>query len=426
MYKFFIHSFGCKVSQYDGDRLSQLLLDLGFEKSDDAADSDLIIINGCAVTGRASQKARQALRSAKRKNPSAIAVITGCEAKRAGIQDDDSYTEYESLDSSISENSLKEWLAEKGFQQKDVSFASSHLNMPVSERTRAFLKLQDGCSHYCTYCIVPYLRGDEYSKKPSEAVSEARLIAESGRHEIVLTGIHLGKYLYDLPALIREIEKIDGIERVRLSSIEPLEIKDEIISWMAESSHSCHHLHIPLQSGCSKILTRMNRPYNTSEFEKIINRIRKVMPDIAISTDLIVGFPGETEDEFNETVEFVRKMKFSKIHIFKYSIRPGTPAAKYPGQLPNEIKQARSKVIEQVWKESSAEFHRKFIGKQLEVLWEFKDNGNWEGFSREYIRCLISEKLVEGDISNTLSRVTVNEVDSEGAMVVLKNSCEGL
>ena len=226
-------------------------------------------------------------------------------------------------------------------------------NTPLSSRTRAFLKIQDGCNQFCSYCIVAHLRGEEWSAPIADAVAEAKKLVKEGHKEIILTGIHIGHFKPGLVELLTELEKIDGLERLRISSIESVEVRDELIDWVANSPKACNHFHLPLQSGCDAILKEMRRPYNTDEFRTIVQKIRSKLPDVAISTDLIVGFPGETEQNFAETLEFLKEMEFSRIHIFRYSKRDGTPAASMPNQLSNKVKHERSNMVEEVWKNSA-------------------------------------------------------------------------
>ncbi|MBF0545793.1 MAG: tRNA (N(6)-L-threonylcarbamoyladenosine(37)-C(2))-methylthiotransferase MtaB [Candidatus Riflebacteria bacterium] len=422
MQSFYLESFGCKVSYYDGEKLAATISEFGLKRVLATEIPDLVIINGCAVTGRASQKVRQSLRSAKRTWPDAKILLAGCEARRAQIQSTDqafgteSHQEYELIDTNSTKEQIREILTKLGFDCNRSENQFHENTFPIFERTRAFLKIQDGCSHFCTYCIVPFLRGKEYSKPLAESITEASKIALSGKKEIVLTGIHLGKYEFGLTHLLREFdnnEPLQGIERIRLSSIEPLEINDDLLSWMAESPKACHHLHIPLQSGSSEVLKRMNRPYDTRTFSTIVEKARKLIPGIAITTDLIVGFPGEKDAEFDETTNFLREISFSRIHIFRFSPRNGTPAANFPDQIPASVKQQRSKAVEEIWKNSALKFHQSFIGKKIEVLWEFQANHHWEGFSREYIRCVMPETFSKEDYSNSINIVEAVSADEK-------------
>jgi len=260
--------------------------------------------------------------------------------------------------------------------------------------------VQDGCSQFCSYCIVAHLRGPEWSRPISDAVNEARRLVAEGHRELVLTGIHLGHYQPSLLPLLKELEKIEGLDRIRLSSIESIEVTDELLDWVAESPKACAHLHLPLQSGSDTILRAMRRPYNSTEFAAVVARIRARMPFAGVTTDLIVGFPGETDELFAETLHFLEKMQFSRIHIFKFSPRDGTPAATMGGQIDNATKNRRSDEVEAVWQSSAQTFYRQFVGRDIEVLWETSESGIVQGFSREYIPC----SMAAGD--NLLNQIT--------------------
>lgn len=383
MIKFFIKALGCKVSQYDAERLAETLRNKGLVLSEEKPD--LFILHGCSVTGRASQKVRQTLRAARKRWGHVKIVLSGCEARLVTQRNQQvpeadwllTDNEFESVEKMLSALSL-DVLPQAVDQVAAV---------PVSSRTRAFLKIQDGCSQFCSYCIVAHLRGQEWSRPIAEAVEEARMLVEEGHKEIVLTGIHLGHYRPSLVELLRELEKIDGLKRIRLSSIESIEVTDELIDWIAGSEKACRHFHLPLQSGCNEILKAMRRPYTTDEFKKVVEKIRAKMPLAAITTDLIVGFPGETEEFFQGTLTFLCEIEFSRIHIFKFSPRDGTPAATMPGQVDNACKAERSDRVERIWRSSALSFFEKFVGRQLEVLWETFENGLITGTSREYIPC---------------------------------------
>jgi threonylcarbamoyladenosine tRNA methylthiotransferase MtaB len=387
MTTFHIRSLGCKVSQYDGEKLAEKLCLLGLKSVEE--HPDIFILNGCSVTSRASQKAGQIMRSVKRANPNVKIVLAGCEARLT--KRNNAITQ--NIDWVMTHNddlSVKQMLSALSL---DIDETNSMSCTPkaLTQKTRAYLKIQDGCTQFCTYCIVSRLRGPEWSRPIEDAVFEAQLLADEGHKEIVLTGIHIGHFKPSLMPLLNELEKISKIERIRLSSIEPTEVDDELIDWVASSGKSCHHFHLPLQSGCDKILKSMNRPYCTEDFRNIVKKIRAEIPNAAITTDLIVGFPGETEQDFNETMSFLKEMKFSRIHIFKFSPRDGTPAAVMPNQVNNGEKNRRSDLVQDIWHESAKEFHSKFLGQELEVLWETEENGCFSGFSKEYVPCILPE-----------------------------------
>jgi len=402
-YSFIIQSLGCKVNQYDGMRLAEALMKFGFEPAGNSPP-DLFILNGCAVTGRASQKCRQAINSARGKWPNSKVFISGCETKYrelsgGKISDVDVF-----LPPLPSEMVLRQKLSEAGFALED-QVPDSFREGKKQVRTRAFLKIQDGCRHFCTYCIVPHLRGEEVSKPLPKALEEARELAAEGHKEIVLTGIHLGRFQYGLVDLLEKIAEIPDISRIRLSSIEPLEVEDRLLHWMATSPKACKHLHLPLQSGSDKILSAMNRPYRKKDFSTLVEKIREKMPKIGLSTDLIVGFPGESEADFEESLAFVEKMRFSRIHIFRFSPRQGTPAAEFPEQVSPSEKKERARRAEEIHRKLSAAFHFSFLNSEVEILWEKKNRRMWTGFTREYIPCLMEDDAREFSGKITMGRV---------------------
>ncbi|HEY9070788.1 MAG TPA: MiaB/RimO family radical SAM methylthiotransferase [Candidatus Ozemobacteraceae bacterium] len=421
-YTYLLRSLGCKVSQYDGARIAEMLTGCGLRLAAEGKAPDLFVLNGCAVTGRASQKVRQALRAARRQWPAARIVLAGCEARLEGRHEDGEHGEPPvETDGTLpyaTVPAVRELLEKLGMLLPPIPADGEEAHLPEeligSERTRAFLKIQDGCTQFCAYCIVPHLRGPETSRERPELLAEARRIVATGRREIVVTGIHVGRYAFGLVPLLRELADLPGLERIRLSSIEPIEVGEDLIEWLASEPKACVHLHLPLQSGCDETLKAMRRPYDTATFAALVSRLRERLPDIGISTDLIVGFPGETEAQFATTLAFIRKMAFSRIHIFRYSPRTGTPAATMPDQLSNAVKQARARAVEAVWKTTARTFHERFVGREAEVLWETRDDGLWHGLTRAYIPC---RALGERDLHNVITRVRVTSADAEGCTV---------
>ncbi|NLI77912.1 MAG: MiaB/RimO family radical SAM methylthiotransferase [Candidatus Riflebacteria bacterium] len=435
--RFAIRSLGCKVSQYDAERLGEMLTRLGLVPAGDTAAPDLFVLNSCSVTGRASQKGRQALRVARKQWPAARIVLAGCETALLARTGETPAEADGLLPVNPTAEIVEALLGQLGLLDQtwgSVPFGPAPAGQapagqapagqapagqapagqapagqaPAGEvpggapsgtghdvgdrlsggsRTRAFLKIQDGCNQFCSYCIVPHLRGRERSRSLDEVAAEGAILAGKGFREIVLTGIHLGRYEPGLVPVLRELERIEGLRRIRLSSIEPLEVPADLIDWLATSPAACPHLHLPLQAGSDAILRAMNRPYTTAAFAEVVGRVRARLPGIGLTTDLIVGFPGETDGLFRESLAFVERQRFSRIHIFRYSARPGTPAAGFAGRVANAEKQARSKEVERVWKESAAAFHGSLVGREVEVLWETCDGGWWQGFSREYVPC---------------------------------------
>ncbi len=383
MTTFYIRSLGCKVSQYDGERIAEKLKEYGLEENEN--NPELFILNGCSVTGRASQKARQIIRAVRRKKSYSKIVLAGCEA-RLIEKHNETLPEIDWLLPYNDIESINKMLSALSLDIKSDNIDNSQ-NIKHTEMTRAYLKVQDGCNQFCSYCIVAHLRGKEWSRPIEDAIKEAKELIEEGHKEIVLTGIHVGHYKPSLVPLLKELEKLEGLERIRLSSIESVEVKDELINWVANSPKACHHFHLPLQSGCDKILKDMHRPYLTKDFLAVVKHIRETMPEAAITTDLIVGFPGETEEDFQETLDFLDKIKFSRFHIFRYSKREGTPAAAMPNQISNEVKIARSDRVEAVWHKCAHDFAKHFEGHKIEVLWETLENGWLKGYSKEYVPC---------------------------------------
>ena len=413
--KFFqIRSLGCKVNQYDGDRIAEILGHLGFTRVLDGVP-DIFILNGCSVTGRASQKARQALRAARKNWPKSRIVLSGCETallERTGEAPPE-------IDGLLPLRPTRE-IVESLLVQIGLLSGERHDQIAGdvqtgSLRTRAFLKIQDGCNQFCSYCIVPHLRGRERSVSFDEVIEEGRKLASKGFREIVLTGIHLGRYEFGLVPLLRELERLPDLKRIRLSSIEPIEISDDLIGWLEASPAACPHLHLPVQAGTDEVLRAMNRPYTISQFEEIVAKVRRGLPMLGLSTDLIVGFPGETEELFSKGLEFVKRMSFSRMHIFRYSARPGTPAASMDGGVSNQDKHDRSKAVERVWKASAAAFHASFAGRNVEVLWETCVSGVWQGFSREYIPCRLKKGVPAG--ANQVSLQHVIQANAAGVEV---------
>lgn len=410
---FTIRTLGCKVSQYDGERLGELLVSLGCRHAD--AGFDMFILNGCSVTARASQKARQLIRRIRRENPRVAIVLAGCEARLVTKRNE----EIPEVDWVLVENSVEAVKEMLSALSLDVVAA----NVPASEikhktdKTRAYLKIQDGCTQFCTYCIVSRLRGPEWSRPIEDAVAEAKELVAEGHKEIVLTGIHIGRFKPSLLDLLHELEKVQGLERIRISSIEPTEVTEELITWLATSQKACGHLHLPLQSGCNKILRAMNRPYTTEDFLRVVKKVREILPDIAISTDLIVGFPGEGEGEFEATLDFLRLIDFSRIHIFRFSPRDGTPAATMAEQVPNGEKAERSGRVQEVWHQGALAYHRRFEGRELEVLWESWADGFALGTSREYISCKMAVAGGLGALDGVATRVVGVEAEAETLLV---------
>lgn len=361
--------------------------------------ADIYIINTCTVTNMSDRKSRQMLRRMKEQNENAIVVAVGCYAQVAkdelkkipeidlvlGNNEKLKITDYveDYIERNKNQIEIEDVMHSKEFYDfGDVTF---------TEKTRAVIKIQDGCDRFCSYCIIPYARGRVRSRKPESIVSEIEKIAKEGIKEVVITGIHIASYGkdfkndYKLIDLLEELNKINGIERIRLGSIEPLLITEEFVNRIKKLEKVCHHFHLSLQSGCDETLKRMNRRYTTEEFKQIVERLRNTYEDVMLTTDIIVGFPGETEEEFKETYEFLRDIKFYKMHIFKYSPRKGTKAAEMKNQIDGNIKEERSRKLIKLSDENEKEYNKKYIGKEVEILFEEEKEGLYKGHTQNYI-----------------------------------------
>ncbi len=397
------HTLGCKVNTYETDAMEQMMRDGGYDIVPFEKGADVYIINTCSVTNMADHKSRQMLRRARKMNPDAVVVAVGCYVQA----DPQKAVEDTGADLVIGNNRKKDLLQilhdfmegrghnavinigdEREYEELELGTIMDH--------TRAYIKVQDGCNQFCSYCIIPYTRGRIRSRKPEDVVEEIKRLAKEGIKEVVLTGIHLSSYGKDwgeengLLHLIEKIHDNDGIERIRLGSLEPRIITDEFTERLGKLDKICPHFHLSLQSGCDTVLKRMNRHYTTGEYLKGCERLRTVFKNPAITTDVIVGFPGETEEEFEQTKEFLKKVRFYEMHIFKYSPRKGTRAAVMPEQIPESVKTERSNCLLQMEKELSEEYRKSFIGKEMKILLEsilHTEQGDYMlGHSREYVK----------------------------------------
>lgn len=404
--KFNIVTFGCKVNQYESNMMKERMLSSNFFYVENMNEANIIIVNTCSVTNVADKKCLKMIRRIKREYPSSILVVAGCSSQNK-------QEIYENLDIDILIGNkdkskidvlLKEYIEThkryvKFYNDRNLEFE----DMLISDynHIRAFIKIEDGCDNFCSYCIIPYVRGSVRSKNFETVIKEAKLLTQKGHKEIVLTGIHTGHYMdnnHDLTDLINELSKIDDLLRIRISSIEITELNDKFLNMLSENKKVCDHLHIPLQAGSNEILKRMNRKYDLKYYEDKINKIRMIRPDISITTDIIVGFPYETDELFNETLEFSRKMKFSKIHVFPYSIRIGTSAANMPNQVDEKVKKERVKKLMDLSEVMEKEYYNKFVGKELDILVEECDNNVSIGHSSNYLMVTLNETLEVGQI----------------------------
>ena len=419
MKKAAFYTLGCKVNRYETEAMTESFENAGYEIVDYSEFADVYIINTCTVTNMGDRKSRQIIRRAKEKNPEALVAVVGCYSQIAPgevleIPEVSLVvgTDERSRMVELVEYAMKK--EEKLNMVNDIMKVREFEEMPIKSyksRTRAFLKIQEGCDQYCTYCIIPYARGHIRSRKPDSIIAEVKELAENGFREIVLTGIHVASYGKDLGNtslidIIEKVHEIDGIRRIRMSSVDPNVMTGGFIERLSRLPKICGHFHLSLQSGCDETLKRMNRKYTTGEYRRVVEKLREVFADVAITTDLIVGFPGETEEEFQKTVDFVDEIAFSGMHVFKYSQRSGTPAAKYEHQVKPQVKDARSKVITAIAKKNEEKFKKAFIGRSKPVLYEQPFDGQkslFEGLTDNYIRVVSeSQEDIKGKIIETV------------------------
>ncbi len=412
-----LHSLGCKVNAYETEAMTQLFAKRGYEIVPFTEEADIYVINTCTVTNMADRKSRQMLHRARKQNPKALVVAAGCyvqaDSRRA--------KEDEAVDLIIGNNrknnvvDLVEQYAKGQEALIDIGHTGEYEPMEIeatAEHTRAYVKVQDGCNQFCSYCLIPYVRGRVRSRKLQDVAQEVKRLAKNGYKEIVLTGIHLSSYGTDLEEktglshLIDAVHRIEGVERIRLGSLEPRIITEEFVSFLASREKVCPHFHLSLQSGCDGVLARMNRHYTTEEYEQKCTLLRQYFGNPAITTDVIVGFPGETDEEFETTVAFLQKLQLYEAHIFKYSRRKGTVADAMEGQVAEEIKTERSARLLALAKASSEAYRKQFVGKMVSVLFEEKEEVNgvscWVGHTMEYVKAAVP---VEGPLANCIRRV---------------------
>lgn len=396
-------TLGCKLNQAETELFSRQLIEAGCAIVSPEEKADIFLINTCTVTHIADRKSRHLLRMARRKNPSAKIVALGCYAERA-LKESSKIQGVDLIIGNENKSNLIQLLEESGFLNpfRTVSVAL-HNN-----RTRSFIKLQDGCNNFCSYCIVPFVRGREKSLPPEQVISEINLRSADGYQEIVLTGTEIGRYCsrnLDLTGLIGLVLNETQIPRIRLSSLQPQEISPELTG-LWQNSRLCPHFHLSLQSGSDSVLSRMNRRYNREDYRRVVGLIRSRIADVALTTDIIVGFPGETEQEFQDSFDFCREMEFSRMHVFSYSIREGTRAAEMPGQIEDHLKKERSAAMLALAEESRLKFQQRFSGRIQNVLFEQASEGLCSGVTGNYIKVytknwkdltnqLLSAKLIE-------------------------------
>ncbi|MBU0992924.1 MAG: tRNA (N(6)-L-threonylcarbamoyladenosine(37)-C(2))-methylthiotransferase MtaB [Proteobacteria bacterium] len=423
---FKITTLGCKVNQCESDAISSSLKKNGWADPETEEKSDLCIINTCAVTGKASMQSRQAIRKLIRENPNAKIIVTGCAAqieekeiaKIKGVHHIIPHPDKQNIPDLIFLTDGKPETSPSGYGGESFPKKTSDLltHTPAGKRTRPFLKVQDGCNSFCSYCVVPYSRGRSRSMPADQVISHLNHLAQAGYHEVVLTGIHLGVYGLDLnPAttlfeLLRNILKSSPIERLRLSSIEPGELSDDLIHLVSDSSVLCDHFHIPLQSGDDTILTSMGRPYSASLFEDRVYKIKKMLPDAGIGTDILAGFSGETEKQFLNTVELIEKLPISYLHVFPFSPRKGTAAYSFKNRVPDSEVRKRSMTLRALGKKKRLSFFEKAVGQTREILIETQRDANTgllKGLSTNYIQVLVDGP---DDLKNSIRQIRLARV----------------
>ncbi|MCM3743398.1 tRNA (N(6)-L-threonylcarbamoyladenosine(37)-C(2))-methylthiotransferase MtaB [Sporosarcina luteola] len=399
------HTLGCKVNHYETEAIWQLFKDAGYDRSDFERNADVYVINTCTVTNTGDKKSRQVIRRAIRRNPDAVICVTGCYAQTSpaeimaipgvdivvGTQDrtkllgliDEFKVERQPI------NAVRNIMKNRVYEELDVP--------AFTDRTRASLKIQEGCNNFCTFCIIPWARGLMRSRDPEEVIRQAQQLVDAGYLEIVLTGIHTGGYGedlkdYNLARLLRDLEtQVKGLKRLRISSIEASQLTDEVIEVLRESTKIVRHLHIPIQSGSNTVLKRMRRKYTMEFFAERLDRLREALPHLAITSDVIVGFPGETEEEFMDTYNFIRDHRFSELHVFPYSKRTGTPAARMEDQIDEEVKNERVHRLIELNDQLAKQYAAEFENEVLEVIPEEKykldpESGLYEGYTDNYLK----------------------------------------
>ncbi len=401
--KIFIETLGCKVNTYESEVIKEEFLRNGYELADNLSDANVIVVNTCSVTNQSDAKSRKVIRNARKNNKNAILVVCGCSSQNH--QDELKDLGADILIGNKDKSKIFDYV--NNYDNKQIINYYNMINTDFekmsldnySERTRAFVKIQDGCNNYCSYCIIPYLRGTIRNKDLNDAINEINTLVNNGFKEIVLTGIHTGSYP-ELVKLIQEISKNDKLERIRISSIEATEINDEFLKELKNNNKICNHMHIPVQAACDNTLKKMNRKYDMNKFKEIINKIREVRPDINITTDLIVGFPTETKEDFSESYNNAKEIKFGKIHVFPYSKRDGTVAAKMKSIVTDTEKKERTHKMITLSNKLENEYYNKFIDKTLSVLVEEVFDKYCTGHTDNYIKVIINKKLEHNKFYN--------------------------
>ena len=425
MKKCALHNLGCKVNSYETQAMQQLMENAGYEIIPfGELPADVFIINTCSVTNIADRKSRQMIHKARALNPDAVIAACGCYVESSGeMRDGDIDIVIGNNEKSRLIEILDSYFAGEPYEEtEDISKVRGFDGMSIdkpSEHTRAYVKIQDGCNRFCSYCIIPYVRGRIRSRAKEDILAEVSRLAKSGCLEVVLTGIHLSSYGMDFESdknvtlidIIEETDRIEGIERIRLGSLEPLIVTEDFAKRLSKCRKVCPHFHLSLQSGCDSVLARMNRRYTTEEFTAGVRTLRKYFDRPAITTDIIVGFPGETSEEFEKTQEYVRKTGFYELHVFKYSRRKGTAADRMDGQVPDGVKSERSEALLAIDRELSMDYRREYIGRSVSVLFEekltFEGNDYIVGFTDTYVRVAVGCEASGAPAPNSIAKVRV-------------------
>ena len=425
MKKVAFYTLGCKVNQYETEAMLELFEKEGYEKAETEDYADVYVINTCTVTHMSDRKSRQYIRRMKKKNPDAIIAVVGCYSQVSpeeilsidevnhvmGTNDRKKIVEeVKKIDASRKVSTVDDIMKVKAFEEIEIN--------KTNGKTRAFMKIQDGCDRYCSYCIIPYARGRVRSRDLESIVKEVENLASNGYKEVVLTGIHVASYGKDIKDsdiklldVIKQINDIEGIERIRLSSVEPILFTDEFVEAVSTMDKVCPHYHLSLQSGCDETLKRMKRRYTTEEYKAIVDRLRAAIPNVSITTDVIVGFPGETNEEFDKTYEFLKDIELTHMHVFKYSPRKGTPAATMENQVDPSTKHDRSEKLLQLNEENFNKFGQKMLDKEFNVLFEQKVGDNkYEGLTENYVKVIVES---DNDISEQILKVKIKDVKNE-------------
>lgn len=417
------YTLGCKVNQYETNSMKQQFKKAGYEMIEDNRKADIYVINTCTVTNMSDRKSRNMLKRVKKMNPDSIVVAVGCYVQTGKEQ----LSKMQEVDIILGNNEKKEIVHRveefekekcKRIMVTDVMNQKEFVELGLTtytDKTRAVIKIQDGCNQFCSYCLIPYARGHIRSRDKAVIVQEIKQIAQKGIKEVVITGIHIASYGKDLKEntslidLLEKINEIEGIERIRLGSLEPTLITEEFVHRLKKLEKICDHFHLSLQSGCNATLKRMNRKYTTEEFEKSVEILRNNYSNVMLTTDIIVGFPGETEKEFESTYEFLKKIKFYKMHVFKYSPRKGTKAAEMKEQIDGKVKEKRSEILIELSNQNQAQINQQYLGKKVKVLWEEIGKDQIKGHTSNYM--MVRTNRTEKQVENQIQTVMIGRVE---------------